>query len=333
MKDNFILYTKYEEQISLLSDAQAGVLLRALMCYQSEKTLPQMDGMTNMIFTVIRQQIDFDNQKYDDICEIRRNAGAQGGRPSKSLTNKGNKPKKPNGFESEEEKPNGFEKKQTKAKKPESESDTDTDNITPIIPYEGKGEDLRAKFFKTYPSFRGEKRCDDSSIDYGVLLAEFEKSRVLRGMYSFAKVCGMYEAIVRGDFRDKDMADKPKDERTEAADARADRERWYADRKAKAEKKAEAVQNRFMQNEEFAKIEKRLKALPFEQAKAEVNRDTKTLVKLEQEKNRLTLQRRGIIELNGMSEEDLLPQWHCRKCKDTGYMSNGKMCDCYAKEK
>ena len=128
MKDSFIIYTKYEEQISLLSDAQAGVLFRALFCYQTEKTLPQMDSMTNIVFTVIRQQIDFDNQKYLDICEARRVAGSQGGRPSKSLGNKGNKPKKANGFENEEEKANGFSEKQTKAKKPESDTDTDNDN-------------------------------------------------------------------------------------------------------------------------------------------------------------------------------------------------------------
>ena len=130
MKDSFIIYTKYEEQISLLSDAQAGVLFRALFCYQTEKTLPQMDSMTNIVFTVIRQQIDFDNQKYLDICEARRVAGSQGGRPSKSLGNKGNKPKKANGFENEEEKANGFSEKQTKAKKAESDPDTDPDNDT-----------------------------------------------------------------------------------------------------------------------------------------------------------------------------------------------------------
>ena len=125
MKDSFIIYTKYEEQISLLSDAQAGVLFRALFCYQTEKTLPQMDSMTNIVFTVIRQQIDFDNQKYLDICEARRIAGSQGGR---HLGNKGNKPKKANGFENEEEKANGFSEKQTKAKKAESDPDTDPDN-------------------------------------------------------------------------------------------------------------------------------------------------------------------------------------------------------------
>lgn len=131
MKDSFILYTKYEEQISLLSDAQAGILFRALLCYQSEKSLPEMDSMTNLVFTMIRQQIDFDNQKYDDICRARSEAGKLGaeygklgGRPSKrAKTPKGDKEtaKTAKGVL---ETPYGFSKT---AKTPESESDTDND--------------------------------------------------------------------------------------------------------------------------------------------------------------------------------------------------------------
>ena len=80
MKDSFIIYTKYEEQISLLSDAQAGVLFRALFCYQTEKTLPQMDGITNIVFTTIRQDIAAENQRYNEICEINKATGKRGGR-------------------------------------------------------------------------------------------------------------------------------------------------------------------------------------------------------------------------------------------------------------
>lgn len=326
-KDSFVIYTKFGEQVSLLSDAQAGILFRALIAYQSENELPKMDGMTNIVFSVIRQQIDFDNNKYQEVCNTNKTNGQLGGRPRKTLTDKGNKPKKPSGFESEENKPSGFSKNRTKPKKPESDTDNDTDtdnNITPIIPYEGKGDGLREKFFKTYPSFKGEKRCDDSGVDYGVLLAEFEKSRVLQGMYSFAKVCGMYEAIARGDFRDKEQPTKAAD----GFEARTKRERWYALRREKAISQAEKVRERFMQDETFAKIYKRLSAIEVEQAKAEVQGDKQKLAKLEQEKNRLRQQKRGIIERNGLTEEDLEPKWSCRKCQDTGFV-NGVGCDCY----
>ena len=29
------------------------------------------------------------------------------------------------------------------------------------------------------------------------------------------------------------------------------------------------------------------------------------------------------------TEEDLKPKYSCNKCNDTGYLPNGKMCDCY----
>ena len=62
-KDSFVMYTKYEEQISLLTDAQAGVLLRAMLKYQSGQDLPQMDGMTQMAFSFIKAKMDEENQK------------------------------------------------------------------------------------------------------------------------------------------------------------------------------------------------------------------------------------------------------------------------------
>lgn len=170
MKDSFVLYTKYEEQIALLSDAQAGVLLRALICYQSQKELPKMDGMTNIVFTVIRQQIDFDNQKYDEVCAVRKASGAQGGRPPKRVENKVNKPKKPNGFESDNEKPNGYFENQTKAKKPESDTDNDTDNDTDI---EERKKEIYINNNLTPSACACDEDCEfksheDIMIDYGI---------------------------------------------------------------------------------------------------------------------------------------------------------------------
>ena len=322
-KDSFVIYTKFGEQVSLLSDTQAGILFRALIAYQGEKELPKMDSMTNIVFSVIRQQIDFDNQKYEEICKAKSEAGKLGaeyGRLGGRPTKRGKTAKTAEGVSKT---PQGLSKT---AKTPESDTDNDTDNnITPIIPLEGKGEDLKAKFFETYPSFKGEKRCDDSGIDYSVLLAEFEKSRLLRGMYSFAKVCGMYEAIARGDFRDKETNSSST---VADVDAKAERERWYSARRQKALNEAEKVVQRFMQDETFAKISKRLNAIVVEQGRAEAQDDMQKLAKLEQERSRLQLQKRGIIERNGMTEEDLEPKWSCRKCQDTGFV-DGVVCDCY----
>ena len=98
MSEGFYIDARYEEQMSLLTDAQAGVLMKALLLYVNEKPIPEMDGMTAIIFTCMRHEIDYEKQKKQMLSLVRKEAGKKGGRPSKSLINKGNKAKKPNAF-------------------------------------------------------------------------------------------------------------------------------------------------------------------------------------------------------------------------------------------
>ena len=346
MKDSFVIYTKYEEQLNMLSDEQAGVLFRALMKYQSGTALPEMDDITALAFSFIKHQIDVDNQKYEDICKARSEAGKQGaefgklgGRPTKrAKTPKGDNEtaKTAKGVL---ETPYGFSET---AKTPESESDNDTDiYYTPLYPPVGEGEkglkSAKERFLDTYPTVKANLRYfkgDDSNVDYEVLIDRFSKSKELQGKYSLTWIVANYEGIKSGFFDDKD---KPKNEQVEAADARAARERWYQTNRANAELQAEYVHDRFMKNEEFRAIEKRLNVMESEIAKAELGADRgelkakKELVKLTQEQGRLKRRRLAIIELNGMTEEALLPKWHCKKCSDTGYLPNGQACDCYSK--
>lgn len=330
MKDSFVIYTKYEEQISLLTDTQAGILLRALFCYQSNKQLPKMDGIVNMIFTVIRQQIDFDNQKYDEICEARREAGAKGaefgklgGRPPKRVKT----PKTAKGV-FETAKTTQGELKTPKT--PESESDNESDIIPPLYPPQGvDGEDFQGKFFSVYCQFKKFANGRYPQIDFEKLLAEFDKSAQLRRTFSWQVIIDSYDGIISGNFRDK------VDGVTEARELMADRERWYTARREKAERKAEETYKRFMQDETFKGIERRLKELMPEMARLEVASDKgdlkakQRLVKLTQEQGRLRQQRLAIIEMNGKTEDDLVAQYGCKKCNDTGYTEDGRLCDCY----
>ena len=337
MKDSFVIYTKFEEQIGLLSDAQAGVLFRALMCYQMNKEMPKMDGMTNIVFTTIRQQIDFENEKYKAVCERNKTNGVGGGRPSKSLTYKGNKPKKPSGLFGLEKNELGFFENPSEPKKPDSDTDTDTDIYTPLYPPKGEKTQKNPMdlFFEKYPKYaKGRVDSLTANMDFKALLEAFEKSSYCRRLMSFTQVVADYQAIIRGDYEDKKSADVLK---AQDFEARAERERWYAERKAKAERKAESVLETFMKNEDFKRCHKRLRELQFEVAKAEHEtangneKAAKELVKLTQEEFRVKTQYRGIIERNGMQEEDLQPKWHCRKCEDTGFLKNGKACGCYEK--
>ena len=82
-KNNFIMYTEYMEHIEMLEMEQRGVLMTALMCYQMEQELPEMDGMTKMCFSFIKARIDRDNEAYAEKCRKNAENGARGGRPRK----------------------------------------------------------------------------------------------------------------------------------------------------------------------------------------------------------------------------------------------------------
>lgn len=110
MKNSFVLYTDYLQQIELLSNEQRGVLLTAVMKYAAGLEMPEMDGITMMAFSFIKYNMDKDNEKYERTVKARQEAGKSGGRP----------------------KANGFFENQTKAKKAngffEKQNNPDNDN-------------------------------------------------------------------------------------------------------------------------------------------------------------------------------------------------------------
>lgn len=102
MKNGFILYTDYIEQVEMLEAEQAKTLFLAVLKYASGEDLPEMDLPTRLVFAFIRQQIDRENEKYAKTVESRKEAGKKGGRPEK---------------QTDSEKANGYSEKQNKAKK------------------------------------------------------------------------------------------------------------------------------------------------------------------------------------------------------------------------
>lgn len=102
MKNGFVLYTDYIEQVEMLEAEQAKALFLAVLKYASGEELPEMDLPTRLVFSFIRNQIDRENEKYEKTVEARKEAGRKGGRPEKQMVS---------------EKANGFLEKQNKAKK------------------------------------------------------------------------------------------------------------------------------------------------------------------------------------------------------------------------
>lgn len=84
MRDSFVLYTENMEQIDMLSMEQRGILFTAIMKYERQESMPDMDGMTSMCFSFIRSKLDRDAEKYKDTVEKRRQAAASRWNANKS---------------------------------------------------------------------------------------------------------------------------------------------------------------------------------------------------------------------------------------------------------
>lgn len=195
-------------------------------------------------------------------------------------------------------------------------------------PLQGGGiENWRDKFFERYTIFE-RKNYKDDGVDYEVLYQEFEKSSYLQKMWSFPKVVKLYPQIANGDFRDKKTEQQ---QRINAADERADRERYYSNLQETANSLAEKNLNKAKQYKLFNEISQELSKLEIEVAKAELY-NPNLLNGLYLRQTNLHRELEECLIAIGLSVEDLKPKWSCLKCSDTGWQVNGKACDCYKKK-
>lgn len=124
MKDSFVLYTKYSEQLELLTMEQRGELITAIFeCMKGNE--PSINGVVAMAFSFIKTQLDADAEKYEEVCRKRAEAGKMGGRPKKQMVSDENQEKA--------KKANGFSEKQTKTKKADNEYEYDNDIKEKVI--------------------------------------------------------------------------------------------------------------------------------------------------------------------------------------------------------
>ena len=78
---------------------------------------------------------------------------------------------------------------------------------------------------------------------------------------------------------------------------------------------------------------KEMKKLEIAAAKAEASGSVDYSGDILSELSRLREKLKTLLYEGGLEEEDLRPQYSCKKCSDTGYLPNGKPCDCYEKLK
>lgn len=114
----------------------------------------------------------------------------------------------------------------------------------------------------------------------------------------------------------------------EAANAKADRERYYGKLREKAQKRADSFMAQANANARFKEISKELAKLEIAQAKAEISQPD-TLPQVLKTQKTLRAERTEILHSLGITENDLIPQYACKKCSDTGFLPSGAACDCY----
>ena len=341
-RESFIFYASFDEALRELPDDARLKVYDAIFEYAFRGTVKVLKGVEKAIFALIRPQMDANNKRYENGCKGAE-AGKKGGAPkgnanAKKTTENNPKTTAVGLIETTPKQP------QNNPKTTPNENDNVNDNVnvnenvnyTPffISPQgEKKTKNFEELFFEKYPKYAGAK-FKKGTIDFQRLMEEFEKSTYLRNLYTFKQVMQVYTSILAGEFRDKEKANP-----FAGIEEKAARERWYSERRGKAEIDAEKILNTFLGNDEFKTLYKRLKVLNCEigqqEAKFELGDEKakKKLIKLEQEKWRTKQLLGNILDANGKTEEDLLPKWHCKKCKDTGFMEDGKACDCYEKAK
>lgn len=334
MQNRFIFYAEFDEALKELPDKQRLKLYDAICDYALREIEPNLLGVEKVVFSLIKPKLSANLQRSKN--------GSKGGAPKNNqnarkvvlennLKTTENQPK--NNQETTENQANAT-KKETSPPDKESSKEIippERKNIPPTP--QGAGEiveierALTAKesFFEKYPALKG-RNANDEGIDYDLLLREFELSSMLRGLYSFPKVKTMYDAIIKGDFRDK-----PKTSANpviDAINAKAEREKWYAERQAKAESVAYAYQWAANANKRFVELERELAKMNLELAKAEVA-GSDNLIALREYQEQLQEERGRILKKLGIEEHQLVPQYACSKCNDSGFMEDGRACDCY----
>lgn len=149
MRNTMVLYTSYLERCRRLTDEQFGKLFRLVFQYQIDGELPQIDDVAvSMAFEMIKYDLDVNNQKFEEVCEKRRIAGAKGGQAKAT--------------KSKQMLPNATKCKQNIANLAESESDNESDNESES---DNEKRESKAKRFTPPTVKEVEDYCRENNFD------------------------------------------------------------------------------------------------------------------------------------------------------------------------
>lgn len=79
MRTSFILHNDIQASLDILSNAEAGKFIKAVVHYSCFGEMPdKLRGATAILFSVVRAQLDRDNDKYERISAARSASGKKG---------------------------------------------------------------------------------------------------------------------------------------------------------------------------------------------------------------------------------------------------------------
>ena len=114
----------------------------------------------------------------------------------------------------------------------------------------------------------------------------------------------------------------------DAANAKSERERYYALLREKAQTRADKYLALANANARFKELGIELSKMELALAKAEMFTPDE-LPALSEKKQAYLRERKSILEKLNIDEADLVPRFVCEKCSDTGFLKNGTACGCY----
>ena len=121
---------------------------------------------------------------------------------------------------------------------------------------------------------------------------------------------------------------KSKSQEVKEANERADRERYFAHLHTAAGERAEKMKARARADEAYRAADDDVRKLDIEIAKADVS-GLPTLHVLLERQRAAQAQRAERLAAMNLTEDDLLPVWNCKKCSDSGFLTDGSPCACY----
>ena len=129
-KKSFIAYCDWGETFEMLSDEEAGQLIKHIFAYVNDKNPKLENRLLDVAFKSIKLQLKRDLLKYEAIVERNKINGQKGGRPRKGAKKN---PNNPVGFLETQNNPE-------KPKKADTDNDNDNDNDNDIITLKSESE-------------------------------------------------------------------------------------------------------------------------------------------------------------------------------------------------